>query len=370
MTAKQDYYDILGVARDAPAADIKSAYRKLALKHHPDRVAESEKKSAEEKFKKISEAYAVLSDAQKRQQYDRFGHEGIDSRYSREDIFRGADFGDFADILRNAFGGGGGFESFGRGRSRREAQAGQDIETRVVITLEEAFTGTEKEISYSRAKKCETCLGTGAKAGTKASTCPLCKGRGYVTEGSFIFSMQRPCPECAGRGQVIKHKCPSCAGHGLVKKKENLKVKIPKGVISGTSLRVRDKGYESTQGIAGNLYVLIEVLPHKDFERRESDLYTRLEIPFPVAVLGGTVKARSIGKTVQMKIPPHCSDGQMFRLRGYGMPRLNAAYSGDLFVTVAIHVPKKVPPKAKKLLEEYMKIMEEEQKPFYKNLFE
>ncbi|MBA3052637.1 MAG: molecular chaperone DnaJ [Candidatus Omnitrophota bacterium] len=370
MTEKRDYYDILGVARDAAAADIKSAYRKLALKHHPDRVGESEKKSAEEKFKKISEAYAVLSDPQKRQQYDRFGHEGIDSRYSQEDIFKNADFGDFADILRSAFGGGTGGFSFGGGRGRGGAQAGQDIETRMVITLEEAFTGTEKEITYSRAKKCDACGGSGAKPGTKASTCPLCRGRGVVTEGSFIFSMQRPCPECGGRGQIIKHKCPSCAGHGLVKKKENLKVKVPKGVVSGTSLRVKEKGYESPQGIAGNLYVLIEVLPHKDFERRESNLYTKIAIPFPVAVLGGTIKAQAINKTVQMKIPPHCPDGQVFRLRGYGMPHLNAAYSGDLFVTVVIHVPKKVPAKAKKLLEDYMKIMEEEQTPFYKNLFE
>jgi len=176
MTAKQDYYDILGVARDAPAADIKSAYRKLALKHHPDRVAESEKKSAEEKFKKISEAYAVLSDAQKRQQYDRFGHEGIDSRYSREDIFRGADFGDFADILRNAFGGGGGFESFGRGRSRREAQAGQDIETRVVITLEEAFTGTEKEIAIRARKNAKPVSGRAPKPAPRHPHARCAKG--------------------------------------------------------------------------------------------------------------------------------------------------------------------------------------------------
>ncbi|MCD6311209.1 MAG: molecular chaperone DnaJ [Elusimicrobia bacterium] len=370
MTEKRDYYEILGVAKNAAAADIKSAYRKLALKHHPDRVPESEKKSAEEKFKKISEAYAVLSDSQKRQQYDQFGHAGIDSRYSTEDIFRGADFGDFSDILRSAFASMGGFGgSFGGGRSRGGAPRGQDIEMRMTIRLEEAFSGTEKEITYTRAKKCETCGGSGAKAGTKPSTCPMCKGRGFITEGSFIFSMQRPCPECAGRGQIIKHKCPSCAGHGLVKKKETLKIKVPRGVISGTSLRVKEKGYESPQGAAGNLYVLIEVMPHEKFERHENDLYTKIEIPFPVAVLGGTIKAHAIAKTVQMKIPAHCPDGQIFRLQGYGMPRLNASYSGDLFVTVSIHVPKKVPSKAKKLLEEYMKIMEENQKPFYKNIF-
>ncbi len=369
MTGKRDYYEILGVAKGASAADIKSAYRKLALKHHPDRVGESEKKSAEEKFKKISEAYAVLSDQQKRQQYDRFGHAGIDSRYSTEDIFRGADFGDFSDILRSVFTGMGGFGSFGGGRERGGTPRGQDLEMRLTVTLEEAFSGTEKEISYSRAKKCETCGGSGAKAGTKASTCPLCRGRGSITEGSFIFSMQRPCPECAGRGQVIKHKCPACAGHGLVKKKETLKIKVPRGVISGTSLRVKDRGYESTQGVAGNLYVLIEVMPHKNFERHENDLYTKIKIPFPVAVMGGAIKTPAINKTVQMKIPPHCPDGQIFRLQGYGMPRLNASYSGDLFVTVSIHVPKKVPSKAKKLLEEYMKIMEDDQKPFYKNLF-
>jgi len=383
LSSKRDYYEVLGIEKNSDIAAIKSAYRHLALKYHPDRVPDEKKKEAEEKFKEISEAYAVLSDPQKRANYDKFGHAGIDQQYSYEDIFRQADFSDFSDILNNIFGGGpgrgGGFSSFfsgGRFGARESAHrqtTGRDVEIRVSITLEDAYGGCEKEVTYTRGVKCSSCDGSGAKAGTKPVRCPLCKGRGVITEGSFIFSVERICPECGGRGTVIKYKCGVCAGHGLEKKNEKIKVKIPRGVISGTSLRVRNKGYESPEGIPGNLYVVVQVEPHSAFERIENDLSTHIDIPYPVAVLGGKISVPTLEKDIQMKIPPSCKDGQVFRLKGYGMPRLNASYSGDLFVKIGIFIPSKISSKEKAFLEEYLKQFSAsfgEKKPFYKKIFE
>ncbi|MFH1958063.1 MAG: molecular chaperone DnaJ [bacterium] len=376
MSSKRDYYEILGVSKNAAVDDLKASYRKLALKYHPDRVPEDKKKEAEEKFKEISEAYAVLSDPEKRVKYDKFGHAGIDQQYSSEDIFRGADFSSIfedlgvgGDIFSSFFRGSSG-ESFFGGRHRHAARpGGKDVEIQVAIELSEAFHGTEKEISYMRAKRCPSCGGAGAKPGTKPSKCPLCKGRGVVTEGSFIFSLQRTCPECGGRGSVIKHRCRTCGGHGLVKSRETLKVKIPPGVLSGTSLRVRGKGYESPEGIPGNLYVVVAIAPSEKFERDGTDLKTEVEIPYPVAVLGGKISVPTIDRNIQMKIPAGCKDGQVFRLGGYGMPRLNASYRGDLFVTVSIFVPQKISSKEKHFLEEYSELMAEEQSSFWKKLF-
>jgi len=376
LSAKRDYYEILGVSKSAAAGELKSSYRKLALKYHPDRVPEDKKKQSEEKFKEISEAYAVLSDPEKRSKYDRFGHAGIDQQYSSEDIFRGADFSSiFEDLgfgaeIFSSFAGGGSGESFFGGRRRHAVSpGGKDVEIQVSIELPEAFHGTEKEISYMRAKRCSECAGTGAKPGTKPSKCPLCKGRGAVTEGSFIFSIRRACPECGGRGSVIRHKCKTCGGHGLVKNRETLKVKIPPGVMAGTSLRVKGKGYDSPEGIPGNLYVVVAIEPHEKFERAGTDLKTVMEIPYPTAVLGGKVAVPTIDRDIQMKISPGCRDGQVFRLRGYGMPRLNASYRGDLFVAISIFIPKKTSSKERKILEEYLKLMSEEQGSFWKKLF-
>ncbi|MCD6412972.1 MAG: molecular chaperone DnaJ [Elusimicrobia bacterium] len=366
MTTKRDYYEILGVSKGASVDEIKTAYRKLAMKYHPDRVAESGKKEAEEKFKEISEAYAVLSDPQKRAKYDRFGHAGFDQQYSTEDIFRSADFSDFSDIFnfsdlfgsifgRGSYGG----DFFSSGRKRRAAR-GQDVEIHLAITLKDAFEGCEKEITYLRAKKCPDCGGTGAKPGSFPIKCPLCKGRGVITEGNFIFSVRRTCPECGGRGTIIKQKCKTCGGHGLIKKKETLKIKIPAGIISGTSLRVRGKGYDSPDGEPGNLYAVVMIEASKKYQRKDDDLYTTVEIPYPIAVLGGKTSVETLDGKVNMKIPAGCRNGQVFRIRGYGMRHLNSSSRGDLFAKVSIFVPKKISSKEKKLLEEYQQILERE----------
>ncbi len=362
MTSKRDYYEILGVSKDASVDEIKTAYRKLAMKYHPDRVEESKKKEAEEKFKEISEAYAVLSDPQKRAQYDRFGHAGFDQQYSTEDIFKNADFSDFSDLFNfsDLFGDIFGGSFFSSRRRRQRTVMGQDVEVHISITLREAFEGCEKEITYFRAKICPDCGGTGAKPGTSPVRCPLCKGKGVITEGNFIFSVRRTCPECGGRGTIIKSKCKTCGGHGLVKKKETLKIKIPAGIVTGTSLRVRGKGYEAPQGEPGNLYVVVMIEPDENYQRKGDDLYTTVEIPYPTAVLGGKVSVPTLDGKVSMKIPSGCRNGQVFRIRGYGMRHLNSSSRGDLFAKVSIFVPRKVSSREKKILEEYRQILSRE----------
>jgi len=368
---KKDYYEILGVSKNATVDEIKSAYRRLALKCHPDRVPEDQKKEAEEKFKEISEAYAVLSDPEKRANYDRFGHAGINQQYTSEDIFRNADFsefsdifgGSFADLFSEFFGGG----IFGRGR-RNTSRRGSDLQTRISITLEEAFYGTNKEITYHRAKVCPICSGTGAKPGSKPVKCPLCKGRGVVSEGSFFFSIQRTCPECAGKGTIIKDRCRTCGGKGLVKESQSLKIKIPAGIISGTSLRVRGKGNESPEGPSGDLYVIVAIEPNEKFERKGDDLYTKIEIPYPLAVFGGKIKVNAIDKSVKMKIPAGCKNGQVFKLKGYGMPHLNSTHRGDLYVIASIFVPQKTSSSEKKILEDYMNEMKKSHPDLFKDI--
>ncbi|MCD6422612.1 MAG: molecular chaperone DnaJ [Elusimicrobia bacterium] len=369
---KRDYYEILGVSRNASIDEIKSAYRRLALKYHPDRVPENQKKEAEEKFKEISEAYAVLSDPEKRANYDRFGHAGIDQQYTAEDIFRSADFSEFSDIfggtsfadLFSEFFGG---SIFGR-RERRSPHRGSDLQTHISITLEDAFYGTNKEITYYRAKVCSTCSGTGAKPGSKPVRCPLCKGRGVISEGSFFFSIQRTCPECKGKGTIIRDRCRTCSGRGLVRERQTLKIKIPAGIISGTSLRVRGKGNESTDGPAGDLYVIVAIEPDEKFERRGDDLYMRIEIPYPVAVFGGKIKVNTIDRAVKMKIPAGCKDGQVFKLKGFGMPHLNSTHRGDLYVSISIFVPQKTSSSEKKILEDYMDEMKKNHPDLFKDI--
>ncbi len=304
---KRDYYEILGVPKEASVQQIKKAYRSLALKHHPDRVEEGKKKEAEEKFKEISEAYGVLSDPQKRQMYDQYGHAGIDQRYTADDIFRGADFsgfGDLGDIFSQFFGGGGsGFDFFGGGGGRGGARRGRDIQYEVDITLEEAFSGVKKKISVPRNEHCKHCGGSGAKPGSPTKTCATCRGQGRVVMSmGGLFQMQQTCQDCGGSGKTITEYCPQCHGRGQVRVTRNIDVTIPAGVDSDSRLRVRGEGEVGAAG-PGDLYVYIGVKPHSVFLRKGMDLVMDLPVDFYRAALGGEVEVKTLDGHVSMKVP-------------------------------------------------------------------
>lgn len=364
---KKDYYEILGVLKTASLADIKKAYRSLALKYHPDRVAEAEKKGAEEKFKEISEAYGVLSDAQKRQMYDQHGHAGIDQNFTAEDIFRGADFSsvfengagvNLNDILSQMFGGGGG-DIFGGGRGGGRRSRGRDIQYETELTLEEAFTGIKKTIKVPRHEHCQSCNGTGAKSPNDLKTCPTCHGQGQVVMSSGFFRMAQTCSACQGRGKIIKQHCPSCSGQGVVRVTRNIEVKIPAGVDNDSQLRVAGEGEVGAAG-PGNLYLFIRVLPHPVFKRNGQDLHLDLRVSFVKAVLGGEMPVPTLNGPVSMKIPAGTQSGKIFRLKGKGMPDPHSQGNGDLYARVMLDVPTKLTAQQKTLLEEFARLSGEE----------
>jgi molecular chaperone DnaJ len=361
LTVKRDYYEILGVNKNASVEEIKQAYRKLALQYHPDRVAPEKKKEAEEKFKEISEAYAVLSDTEKRTQYDRFGHAGIDQRYTYEDIFRGADFGSifedigfgpsiFEDVFSDFF-------SFG-GRRRRGPQRGADLEYSLTVTLEEAAHGTEKTVEFYHTETCPVCRGSGAKPGAGKKTCPQCKGKGQVSSafGGF-FTFSQTCPTCHSTGEVIDIPCVECQGRGKVKKSSKIMVKVPPGVDTGISLRLRGKGEAGELGgPPGDLYVVIHLAKHPIFTRQGDDLYCEVPISFSVACLGGEVSVPTLDSKVKLRIPSGTPANKIFRLSGKGMPSLHSRGRGDEYVRVTIYVPTKLSEKEKELLREFARI--------------
>ncbi len=357
MAEKRDYYEILGVSKNASTKEIKDAYRKLAMQFHPDRNKAPE---AEEKFKEISEAYAVLSDNQKRQQYDTLGHAGFDQRYSAEDIFRGADFESifrdigfgFGDLFSTFFGGGFGGRGF-----RERINRGQDLVYDLQITLEEASKGVRKEISVPRTEKCEVCGGSGASPGTSPITCPKCKGAGKVRNmrrSSFAMYVQvSPCSSCRGRGSIIESPCKKCHGTGLVKKRRKISVKIPKGIDEGYQLRLRGEGgVASNGGEAGDLYVLVHIAQHELFMREGDDLWYVLMIGYPQVALGAEVSVPTLDGSATLKIKPGTQAGETIRLKGKGMPRFKGYGNGDLLVRVGISVPEKLTSKERDLLEQ------------------
>ncbi len=364
---KRDYYEILGVNKNATLQEIKKAYRSLALKYHPDRVPESEKKEAEEKFKEISEAYGVLSDAKKRAMYDQYGHAGIDQRFTTEDIFKGADFSSIfeevglGDIFSSFFGGGG-FDFFGstsRAGSSAQKRRGRNIQYEIEISLEEAFKGAKKKIKVPRNEYCSACNGTGAKAGSKMKTCATCGGRGVVMMASGFFRMQQTCPDCAGRGTVITEYCPICNGKGYVRAVRNIEVTIPPGVDNNSRLRIRNEGEVGAAG-AGDLYLYIHVLPHNFFKREGKDIYCQIDVSFVKAALGGEVYVPTLDGRVSMKIPAGTQSGKIFRLRGKGMPDLHGGVNGDQYVKVMIQVPKRLTSEQRRILEEFAAVSGED----------
>ncbi len=350
----KDYYKILGVPRNATQEEIKRAFRRLALKYHPDRNPNN--REAEEKFKEINEAYACLSDPQKRAQYDRFGTvEGP----GFEDMGFGPFTSTFSDIFDDLFGDL--FGTFTRQRRRVRPQKGADLRYDLTITLEEAVRGTEKELKIPRWQTCETCGGSGARPGTGPSSCPECRGSGYVRFQQGFFSVTRTCPRCGGSGSFVSSPCRVCGGEGKVRKQRTVSVKIPPGVDDGSRLRVSGEG-EAGQygGPPGDLYIVINVKPHGFFKRRGNDLYCEVPITFPQAVLGGEIEVPTLYGPERLKIPPGTPSGKEFVLKGKGVPRLGGHSRGDQIVRVYIDVPKKVTPKQRELLQEFARLSGEE----------
>lgn len=361
MGTQRDYYEVLGVSKQASPEEIKRAYRKLVMQYHPDRVGADKKKEAEEKFKEISEAYAVLSDPKKRELYDRYGHAGIDSRYTTEDLFKGADFSTifkdlgefgFGDIFEDLF------SDFGLGgfsrRRKSRASRGSDIYVEVSLSLEEVYRGVEKEISYYYQNICSNCQGTGAADKSKV-VCSTCRGRGTVSSGMGFITFSQTCPTCYGEGEVVKNPCPSCRGKGSVQQRKNIKVKIPAGVDNGSVVRVRGEGNFSSGG-RGDLYLHINLLSHPIFRRRGNDIIYRTKISFLKAIAGSHIEVPTLNGKVKMKVPAGTEPGTIFRLRGKGMIDLHSKRYGDQLVEVNIQIPKSLSSKERKLLQEWARI--------------
>jgi molecular chaperone DnaJ len=348
MATTRDYYEILGLSKDASAEDIKKTYRKLALKYHPDRNKEA---GAEEKFKEISEAYAVLSDSEKRSQYDRFGHAGIDGQYSAEDIFRGADFSGFGDIFEMFFGG-------GNRRGPMGPRRGADLQYDLYITFEEAAFGVRKDIDIPRTERCSTCSGTGAKPGTSPKRCPTCSGTGQIRTTRSGLGLQfvstTTCTTCHGRGQIVESPCPTCSGAGKVRNKRKLTVNVPTGADSGMTLRLSGEGDSGEPGApAGDLYVVIHVKEHKNFKRVDYDVISELPISFTQAALGADVMVDTLHGKVKMNIPAGTQTHSVFRLKDKGIQHLHGNRKGDQLVRVLIKTPTKLTHEQKELLREF-----------------
>lgn len=371
MATKIDYYELLGVARSATAEEIKKAYRKLAMKYHPDRNPDN--KEAESKFKEVSEAYEVLSDQQKRQQYDRFGHDGLKSAFGPGGFDFSRDFthaSDLQDILGNIFGDGGSIfdEFFGGGRSRSSrrtsVQRGADLRFDIEIDFEEAAFGSERQITIPVSEECEECKGSGVEPGKSRESCRHCGGRGGVVSGGGFFQVRQTCPICGGTGSIITNPCKQCEGSGRSKSRKRLTLKIPRGVETGSRLRLTGKGEGGTQGgPPGDLYVVLHVRPHDVFRRDGNDLHCDLPVPFEMAVLGGEVQVPTIDGYAKIKLSSGTELGKVFRLRGKGLPDVDGYGRGALHVRIIPEVPVKLSSKQKKLLKEFSENREDSNYP-------
>ena len=356
--SKQDFYAALGVDRNASPDDLKKAYRKLAMKHHPDRNPGDAE--AEKKFKELSEAYDVLKDEQKRAAYDRFGHAAFDgSGGFGGGGFRDAGAGDFsstfADIFEDMFGD---FAGGGMGGARRGAAGGargSDLRYNLEITLEEAFRGDQTQIRVPTMVGCEPCKGSGGKDGARPTSCPTCQGRGRVRAQQGFFTIERTCTTCAGMGETVSDPCPSCSGSGRVQKEKTLQVSIPAGVDDGTRIRLAGEGEAGQRGGAtGDLYLFISVRPHEFFQRDGANLYCRVPLPMTTAALGGSVEVPTIeGKRAKVSVPSGTQTGDQFRLRGKGMSILRSGNRGDMYIEVAVETPVNLTAEQKKMLKDF-----------------
>ncbi|HEX4707001.1 MAG TPA: molecular chaperone DnaJ [Candidatus Udaeobacter sp.] len=370
-TNKRDYYDVLGVGRNATEEEVKRAYRKLAVKFHPDKNPDDPQ--AEEKFKELGEAYDVLMDPQKRAAYDRFGHAAFAQGGGG---FGGATFHDPFEIFREVFGGagfgGGIFETFFGGGGRTEdRRRGSDLRYDMEIKLEEAAFGAEKQIEIEKLDTCDKCGGSGAEPGSRAIRCPSCGGRGQVVSSRGFFQISQTCPHCHGAGEIIEKPCQKCRGDGRIEKLSRINLKIPAGIREGTRLRSLNNGEAGVNGgPPGDLYVVIHVKEHKIFQREGDDLYCEVPIPFWVATLGGEIDVPTLEGRAHLKVPAGTQGGQMFKLRGKGIVNVNGRGHGDLFARLIVEVPSRLNAEQRGKLEEFAALCGDENTPMRKSFFE
>jgi molecular chaperone DnaJ len=371
-TQKRDYYEVLGVSKTASADEIKRAYRKVAMQHHPDRAAEGDKAKSEQLFREGAEAYEVLSDDQKRARYDQFGHAGVAAQH--QDYSHAAP-DDIMSMFDELFQGFGGFSRGGGGGGRAQARPtrGYDLETQVELTLNEVATGTEKTIEFERAETCGKCAGTGAKPGTSPVVCNQCGGQGRVAQAGLggMFRMVTTCPQCRGKGSIVKEKCPDCHGQGRVPKKRVVTVKIPAGVQEGQAVRIAGEGEPGeANSPAGDLHCYIVVKPHTIFQRHGNDVICQIPISFTQACLGGEIDVPTLKGTEPLEIPMGTQHGEVFKLKGKGLPDLRSYRTGDEVVQVVIEIPKKLTDRQRELLEEFASTEESSVMPAKKGFFD
>jgi molecular chaperone DnaJ len=359
--SKRDYYEILGVSRDASEADLKKAYRRLAMKHHPDRNSD-DSNGSEAKFKEAKEAYEVLSDANKRAAYDQYGHAGVDPSMGGRP---GAGAGGFEDIFGDVFG-----DIFGGGRrGGHHAQRGSDLQYNLELTLEEAVFGTESKIYVPTLVSCKTCSGSGAKEGTSATTCTTCGGAGQVRMQQGFFAVQQTCPQCRGKGKMISDPCPDCHGQGRKQEQRTLSVKVPAGVDTGDRIRLSGEGEAGEQGApSGDLYVQMHVKPHDIFTRDDNDLLCEMPISIGIAALGGEIEVPTLDGKLRLKIPAETQSGKLFRMRGKGVKPVRGGMTGDLLCKVHVETPVKLSHKQKDLLKEFENSIKSDDKHSPKNV--
>lgn len=365
--AKRDYYEVLGVDRSADTEEIKKAYRKLALKFHPDRNPND--KAAEEKFKELGEAYEALSEPQTRAAYDQYGHAAFDARARA----RAGGFHDPAEIFREVFGGSSIFDDLFGGGERRGGgpQRGDDLRYDMELTFMEAAQGCEREVTVNKLDACDQCRGTGAEAGSTSKVCPACGGRGQVVTSRGIFSIAQTCPRCEGRGNVIDKPCKACGGAGRRERTSKIKIKVPAGVEGGSRLRSSGNGEAGVRGgPPGDLYVVLHVKRHELFQREGDDLLCEVPISFAQAALGGVVEVPTLTDTAEVKIPAGTQAGAVFRLKGKGVKNVQGYGAGDLMVRVQVEVPTKLNAAQKAKLEEFAKLCDETVHPISKGFFE
>ena len=364
---KRDYYEVLGVGRDCDDPGLKTAYRKLAMKYHPDRNPEDQQ--AEERFKEAAEAYSVLSDPQKRAAYDRYGHQGLQG-FGANQGFDPSAFADFSDILGDLFGFGDLFGGGGR-RSRSRSQRGEDLRYDLEINLEDVIRGLSADIQVPRMEACTRCEGTGAEKNDGLVACPMCHGRGEVIYQQSFLQIRRTCGQCAGRGQIVRRPCTQCRGDGYLRAEKKLKVNIPAGVDTGTRLRLANEGQPGGNGgPPGDLYVVVKVKEHPIFERHSDELHCTVPVNVAQAALGAEVDLLTFDGLQRIKIPEAAQSGSRVRLRGLGVPRLQGSGRGDLFIHVDVKIPTKLTREQRRLLEQLRETLPAENEPHEKSIID